>query len=1585
MVGETLTKMPPKPHDLLTPRQARLFRGVMYMIPDPENYDMESRAIYCFQQPSHDMMQDRYLRYQASLDPITMAAEAPLENLFDYKWEDLVDLVEFLYPLHRDDKYLSNRTIITSMQLPAIKSNCAPHDLYPAMELFQMQLLARLPGKRSEQEDAINLTAVKDRLTKHPDVPSMLVMLVKDTFAGVPIDGILPPPIKTLTRVNSYDSTLDSFFNQLLRRLEVYMAAYAFSKSLGLQIQPVPPQSSPPGKTPHAPPTPPLNPKPAKAQRVDTVSNPNQGAPRVACTICGRMHPSPCVFNAHPDANHTGLPWTQSEKGKAFAAPTFTYRGISGTPVLPADVTLQGTPLNPPIVVPPSKKQNNKHNHSGKPKGHHNKNCECDDCITMLSAIVPPVMPMPTNDVACITATLNMGKNSKDINAYVDTCAGTDLISHATAEWLQAQGYALSPTSQPAMCSPMQSNGQRMCFSPDTCVHNVNVTIPSAALNTPYTFTIPKLIVAPINVPLIIGYNTIRNEQLLIEHLPDLLVSAARSSSLTPPLGFGGVTATAGTADPIGSTLASLTTTATPSAKRSNPTAQSAAAEDTRQLQDFNTRMHVDKDDVFPKEFYEDFPWEIDTNNKNSTDRASAEATVANPNIPTAIYGDETLRTALTSLCVEYSDIFSRQLTDTPARVEEYRVEADLKQWHSNKNRQPPRQQTPAKEEEIRKQITAMLAAKVIERTGSAPAYSQVHLVPKPNSKWRFCIDFRNLNSVCTSHTWPIPNINTMIQRIGAKKPKYFATMDLTQGYFQVAVTPMSRALTAFICFMGTFVWTRLPMGLKGAASHFQQQIASVVLMGLLYIICESYIDDILTHGNSPEELVANLRQVFQRFRDYNITLNPDKCKFGLTTIPFVGHILSHEGITFDRTKIDKLVDFTQPTTWRGMKQFIGLANTFRDHIRNHSILAYPLQQMILGYTKQLKNKRLEWKPALEANFRDLKQAIDHLPTLYFIDPTAPIYLNTDACDYGIGAYLFQKVDNREIPIAFISKSLAREQLRWATPTKEAYAMYYAFVKLEYLLGDNKFIVQTDHINLTYISSTGDPKVVRWRLRMQGFNADYTYLKGELNHVSDDFSRLCEHIDDPAERATVLAFITQRFDTAPRNIRHYDLIASVHNTKVGHGGIELTMSRLLPNAAAGRPQGLTWPGMREDVTHFIRRCPCCQKMSQHKIAIHAHHFVTSANHPMEIIHVDTIGPLPVDKNGYKYILAIIDSFSRYLMLFKLKSLIALEASAHLIHWASIFGAPLYLHSDNGTQFRNDLFKQFTTIMGCQHSLTTPYSHQENAIVERSHRETLKHLKSFVHDDNTTANWSDYIDCVARIHNSHVHSTTGVSPSQLIFGNAINPERGMFVGPLRLPESAGVDVDLPMRISQHVANLMQSQYRYLQHAQHNQQMRDDKHFAANPTPFVTVFPVNSYVLAKHPDGHAPNKLTPQWRGPYRVMSQSGNQYVVLDLVSNIERILPLSHLRPFYLDGFTPPFDVARRDTTDVVVDAVIAHAGDPKKLSSLEFLVRYLDLDESHNQWQPWKNMRNNPALHAYLRTNNLAKLVPKEHRNAIQ
>jgi hypothetical protein len=92
------------------------------------------------------------------------------------------------------------------------------------------------------------------------------------------------------------------------------------------------------------------------------------------------------------------------------------------------------------------------------------------------------------------------------------------------------------------------------------------------------------------------------------------------------------------------------------------------------------------------------------------------------------------------------------------------------------------------------------------------------------------------------------------------------------------------------------------------------------------------------------------------------------------------------------------------------------------------------------------------------------------------------------------------------------------------------------------------------------------------------------------------------------------------------------------------------------------------------------------------------------------------------------------------------------------------------------------------------------------------------------------------------------------------------------------------------------------------------MRDDKHLAMNPTPFVTVFPINSYVLALQPDGHAPNKLAPQWRGPYRVMAQSGNRYVVLDLVSGTERTLPLSQLRPFYLDGFTAPFDVARRDT-----------------------------------------------------------------------
>ena len=97
----------------------------------------------------------------------------------------------------------------------------------------------------------------------------------------------------------------------------------------------------------------------------------------------------------------------------------------------------------------------------------------------------------------------------------------------------------------------------------------------------------------------------------------------------------------------------------------------------------------------------------------------------------------------------------------------------------------------------------------------------------------------------------------------------------MTKRYYQIIMSEIVRKYTAFVTFMGVFEWMRVPMDLKCAASYFQAQIAMVVLAGLVYIVCEIYVDDILVHATSDEEFVERLKLVFERFRKYKLTINP--------------------------------------------------------------------------------------------------------------------------------------------------------------------------------------------------------------------------------------------------------------------------------------------------------------------------------------------------------------------------------------------------------------------------------------------------------------------------------------------------------------------------------------------------------------------------------------------------------------------------------------------------------------------------------------------------------------------------------------
>lgn len=482
------------------------------------------------------------------------------------------------------------------------------------------------------------------------------------------------------------------------------------------------------------------------------------------------------------------------------------------------------------------------------------------------------------------------------------------------------------------------------------------------------------------------------------------------------------------------------------------------------------------------------------------------ETSESKDRIPDAnLHGSVEFKTRIRQITDDYEEVFRSTLTREPARVQTFELKVDIEKWLKSAAGKAPRQMSREKMKEVERQVNSMLTLGLI-RQSTAPAVSHVMLAPKPGGKWRFCVDYRTLNVLSESLSWPIPNIKMMLDRIGSHRAKYYGILDLSQGFYQVPLDERSKALTAFITWCGTFEWNRLPMGIKGAPPFFQMIMATIVLVGLIYTICELYIDDILVHAQTEDEFCDNLTQILERCKKYNIKLNPLKCQLGLEEVEYVGHTINTNGVHFTRARLDSVLQFELPTFGKQLKSFVGFCNYFRDHVENFSTKMFPLNELLKDYDKR---RRLVWTEQSRQAFEDMKMAIHNCPSLYFIDDLLAIFLHTDASKYGIGAYLFQLTpDGRELPIAFISKTLSDTQRRWHTPQKEAYAIFYAFKQLDYLLRGVHFTLRTDHKNLIYINDTMTEMVIRWKIAVQEYDFDVEHIPGPENIVADGLSRL---------------------------------------------------------------------------------------------------------------------------------------------------------------------------------------------------------------------------------------------------------------------------------------------------------------------------------------------------------------------------------------------------------------------------------------------------------------------------------------------
>ena len=331
------------------------------------------------------------------------------------------------------------------------------------------------------------------------------------------------------------------------------------------------------------------------------------------------------------------------------------------------------------------------------------------------------------------------------------------------------------------------------------------------------------------------------------------------------------------------------------------PTPVPTQTGDATPLKRANSTIHVYPKDLFldPAEdadyievLMEGNPWSQNFNesikDQPSTDYPQGKSE-EEPKWEFQIEGSEADKETLRKLLEENRDIFATTVKATPAKVTPFSFEVDEEGWNVEKaNKARARLNSVAKEVTIEKFLKK---ARVIAPS-DAPAWSQVLLTPKPNGSWRFCLDYRMLNKYTRRNGWPIPNILDVLAKIGSCNPKFFAKMDCTAGYHQVAMAEACQKYTTFTTKFGNYKWLRTPMGPSNAPSMYQKAMMTEIFPQQIHQILEVYLDDIITWAQTIDELVSNLRIIFGRLRSMNITLNPEKCVFGLTEVEYVGHLI---------------------------------------------------------------------------------------------------------------------------------------------------------------------------------------------------------------------------------------------------------------------------------------------------------------------------------------------------------------------------------------------------------------------------------------------------------------------------------------------------------------------------------------------------------------------------------------------------------------------------------------------------------------------------------------------------------------------
>ena len=369
-------------------------------------------------------------------------------------------------------------------------------------------------------------------------------------------------------------------------------------------------------------------------------------------------------------------------------------------------------------------------------------------------------------------------------------------------------------------------------------------------------------------------------------------------------------------------------------------------------------------------------------------------------------------------------------------------------------------------------------------------------IVEKPNGKLRVCLDPRELNKYLKREQYQLPTWEEIASRLHGAK--FFSILDANQGYWQIPLDEESSKLTTFNTPFGRYRFRRMPFGIHSAQEIFHKRVNRLFedLDGI-----ETDIDDVLVWGRTIEEHDKRLEAALDRAKMIGMTLNPDKCKFRVTEVTYLGHKLTATGVRPDPSKVDAVLNMPPPSDKSGVQRLLGMVNYLAKFIPGMSEITAPLREILK------KNVPWHWTNKHPIAFEKIKEILATDPILKYYDVTKPVVLQTDASSKGLGAVLLQD----GCPIAYASRTLTTTQERYAQIEKELLAVVFACERFHQYIYGKTVEVHSDHKQLENILkkplAATPARLQRMLLRLQKYDINLSYKQGKLLKVADTLSR----------------------------------------------------------------------------------------------------------------------------------------------------------------------------------------------------------------------------------------------------------------------------------------------------------------------------------------------------------------------------------------------------------------------------------------------------------------------------------------------